>query len=161
MTQVNNIIKANSKQKTILTIWNTGEKGKTESLRQFSNLLLTTFPTYIPIYPIPSNIPISNDFRLVIEIEGVIIGIESQGDPNTNLHDRLVGLVTTYNCDIIICASRTRGKTVAAVQNIRNTYGFQVIWTSTYQIDDRTQYELINRLKGKHILDLLKSLGLL
>jgi len=161
MKNFNNIIKANSKQKTILAVWNAGGKGKTESLRQFANELLIAYPTHSAILPIPANVPSNGDFRLVVEISGIIIGIESQGDPNTNLRNRLVDLVTTFNCDIILCTCRTRGETVAAVENIRATYGFQAIWTSTYQIEDRTQHTLINRLKGQHILELLQNLGLM
>jgi hypothetical protein len=161
MNEINNIITANSKLKTILAVWNSGGKGKTESLRQFANLLLSTYPSYTPIFPIPANIPVSNDFRLVVEINGVTVAIESQGDPKTNLKNRLIDLIKIYNCDIIVCACRTRGETVAAVENIHNKYGFQKIWTSTYQIDDRTQHALVNQLKGKHILDLIQNLSLI
>lgn len=161
MNEINNIITANSKPKTILAVWNSGEKGKTESLRHFANLLLSTYPTFIPISPIPANIPTSNDFRLVVKINGVTIGIESQGDPKTNLKNRLKDLVKIHNCDIIVCTCRTRGETVAAVHNIHNTYGFQRIWTSTYQIEDKMQHSLVNQLKGKHILELIQNLSLI
>ena len=161
MKNINNIIKVNSKQKTILAVWNAGGKGKTESLRQFANILVNKYPNFKPIFPIPANISSKNDFRLVVEIGGIIIGIESQGDPNTNLKNRLIDLVTTFNCDIILCTCRTRGETVAAVHNICNTYGFQKIWTSTYQIEDSAQHTLVNQLKGEHILDLLQKLNLI
>lgn len=161
MQNFNNLITANSKLKTILAVWNSGGKGKSESVRQFANSLLLAYPNYIPIFPIPSKIPSVHDFKLVVEINGIIIGIESQGDPGTNLKNRLIDLVTNYNCDIIICTCRTRGETVAAVENIHNTYGFQTIWTSTYQISDHKQHALLNQLKGEHILELLQNLGLI
>jgi len=157
----NNIIKANSQQKTIVAVWNAEKKGKTESLRQFANNLLLTYPTHTSILPNPANVPTTGDFRLIVEIGGIIIGIESQGDPNTKLRNRLIDLVTKFNCDIILCTCRTRGETVAAVENIRTAYGFQTIWTSTYQIEDRTQHNLVNNLKGQHILELLQNLRLI
>lgn len=158
---LNNTTALSSNLKTILAVWNSGEKGKTESLRQLANVLLSTYPDYKPIFPIPVIVPTLHDFRLIVEIDGVVIGIESQGDPKTNLQNRLIDLVTQFNCDIIFCTCRTRGETVAAVENIHNTYGFQTIWTSTYQIADRRQHASVNQLKGKHILELVQNLGLI
>jgi len=150
-----------TKPKTILAVWNAGGKGKTESLREFALNLLRTYPLHVAKVPNPSTVPKKGDFRLVVEISGIIIGVESQGDPGTNLDNRLIDLVTNFNCDIIICTCRTRGKTVNAIQNIKNTFGFQTIWTSTYQIEDESQHATANDLKGKHILKLLQKLGLI
>lgn len=148
-------------QKIILAVWNAGGKGKSESLRQFSNILLSTYPSCRVIFSSHIGVPASDDFRLVVEIDGVILGVESMGDPNTNLEGRLVELVTTFDCDVILCTCRTRGETVGAVHNIHHTYGFQEIWTSTYQIDDITKHPIVNHLKGKHILELIEELGLI
>lgn len=149
--------------KTILALWHSGSKGKTQTLRELAILLLKNYPTFSPIYPITSSISSSDihDFRLVVKINGIIIGIETQGDPNTNLKGRLLDLVNTYNCDIILCTSRTRGETVAAVEHIHNTFGYQTVWTSTYQVENRFQDTLVNQLKAKHLLDLLQSLKLI
>lgn len=156
-----NIITTNSKPKTILAVWNAGSRGKTDSLRHFANELLNAYPLHAPIFPTPATVPTTGDFSLIVEINGIRIGITSQGDPGTNLRNRLINLVTTDNCDIILCSCRTRGETVAAVENIENTYGFQTIWTSTYQIADSSHHLTLNQLKGQHILDLIKNLGLI
>ena len=147
--------------KTILSIWHIGDKGKTETLRELGNLLLLTYPSFRPIFPTVEVVPATGDFRLVIEVNGKIIGVESQGDPNTNLHNRLIDLADKFKCEIIICSSRTRGDTVLAVDNLYHTRNFQTIWTSTYQIGDNTKHTLVNQLKAKHILDLIQSLGLI
>ncbi|HRJ35704.1 MAG TPA: hypothetical protein PK610_06935, partial [Flavobacteriales bacterium] len=110
---------------------------------------------------IPTTISSTGDFRLVVEINGIIIGIESQGDPNTNLQNRLIDLADNFHCEIILCSSRTRGDTVFAVDNLANTRGFQTIWTSTYQIANTANHNLVNRLKAKHLLDLLQGLSLI
>ena len=144
--------------KTILAVWNKAEKGKTESIREFAKQLLTSYPSFTEIYPIPMTIHPKWDFRIVVKINGKIIGIESQGDPNTGLEERLSELVNVYKCDVIICSTRTSGSTVYAVQNISTTYGYNDIWTSTYEIQGKTQQSFVNNLKGKHILDLLQSL---
>lgn len=145
--------------KTILAIWHTSNKGKTETLREFTNLLLLSFPTYRHIFPNPAAIPARGDFRLVVEINGKIIGIESKGDPRTGLHNRLLDLADNFKCDIILCTSRTKGETVEAVDNLFLNRGFQTIWTSTYQM--ATNHQLVNQAKARHILDLLLSLRLI
>ena len=96
--------------KTIIAVFNSADKGKTATIREFANQLLVTYPSYIPIVPIPATIPVSGDFRLIVNINGKIIGIESQGDPGTRLRERLEDLADNFNCDIIICTSRTKGK---------------------------------------------------
>lgn len=146
---------------TVLAIWHTGGKGKTQSIREFANLLLTTYSSYTPIYPLPTIVPTSGDFRLVVEINGIVVGIESQGDPHTNLQNRLLDLVDNYKCELIICSCRTRGETVNAVDNLHHNRGFQTIWTSTYQIAGTLQQAIVNSSKAKHILDLIQTLGLI
>ncbi|MEG4904787.1 hypothetical protein [Microcoleus sp. F10-A1] len=145
--------------RTILALWHVADKGKTATLREFANLLLSTYPAFIPIVPVPANIPITGDFRLVVEINGVIIAVESQGDPNTNLRGRLIDLADNFHCDIILCSTRTKGDTIDAVDNLWQTRGFQTIWTSTYQM--ATNHQLVNRAKARHLLDLLQSLSLI
>jgi len=117
------------------------------------------YPTFRAISPIPALVHPTHDFRLIIEIKGKIIGIESQGDPKTNLKGRLEELVTKYNCDLIFCTSRTRGETVWAVENVVNAFGYDPIWTSTYQTTG--SHSLVNDLKAKHIIDLVQNLSLI
>lgn len=147
--------------KTILAIWHSGDKGKTETLREFANLLLATYPLCIPIFPIPLVLSPNGDIRLVVKINGRIIGVESWGDPTTKLKERLIDLADSYHCEIILCSTRTKGDTVKAVENLHNTRGFEMIWTSTYQIDNKTHHAFVNRLKAKHLLDLLIGLSLI
>lgn len=147
--------------KTIIAIWNSGSKGKSSTLREFANLIISTYPDYKPIYPEKIELIESGDFRLVLEINGVIIGIESQGDPNTDLEKRLFELSRKYDCNLIFCTTRTRGETVYAVENLAKKKDYNKIWTSTYQIDDLDKHNLINQLKGKHLLDLIINLNLI
>lgn len=147
--------------KTVLAVWHGAGKGKSSTLREFANLLLATYPKYIAIEPIPASVPVSGDFRLVIKIKGKIIGIESKGDPSTKLKARLLELADKYKCDVIICTTRTRGSTVTAVDNLYHNRGFETIWTSTYQFAGATQQKQANKLKAKHILDLLNSFSII
>lgn len=145
--------------KTILAIWHTKDKGKTETIREIAHNLMRIYPSFRAISPIPASVHPTWDFRLVIEIKGKIIGLESQGDPKTNLRNRLEELVTKYNCDLIFCTTRTRGETVWAVENVANSFEYDQIWTSTYQTT--RSHTLVNDLKAKHIIDLVQNLGLI
>src|ERR1035437_6647047 len=113
--QTQSILKQKIIMRTILTIWHNGDRGKTETLREFSKLLLTTFEFFEPIFPTNAFVPKEGDFRLVIKVNGKTIGIESKGDPGTDLEERLIDLADFYNCDIILCSSRISGQTVSAV----------------------------------------------
>ena len=147
--------------RTILSIWHSGSKGKSETLREFGNSLLIAYPSYIPAFPRVAIIPTTGDYRLVVEINGKRIGIESHGDPNTNLQQRLDDLVVNFKCDIILCSTRTRGETVNAVTNIAQARRYQTIWTSTYQIPNGSLQSVVNRLKAEHLLELLQTLNLI
>jgi predicted kinase len=66
------------------------------------------------------------DFRVVLTIKRVVkIGIESMGDPNSRLAASLE-LFVKEGCKVIICATRTRGQTVDAVNNLAKRY--EVTW---------------------------------
>jgi len=66
------------------------------------------------------------DISVIIIINGVRIGIEGQGDPSGRL-DESLSLFVKERCKVIICATRTRGQTVAAVTNMTK-HNFEVIW---------------------------------
>jgi len=159
MIAAKNINNSNPGIKTIVAIWHISNKGKTATIREFARLLIATYPNYTPIVPLPAIIPPTGDFRLVVKINGIIMGIESQGDPNTNLGRRLTDLADNFHCDIILCSTRTKGDTIDAVDNLFYNRGFQTIWTSTYQVAG--DQELANQIKARHILDLVQTLGLI
>lgn len=144
--------------KTILTIWHTAGKGKTSTIKKFANLLIATFHPAKIIFSDPLPFNPTSDFRLIIEINGKVVAIESKGDPSSELRKRLDELLK-YNPDVIICASRTRGNTVSDVDSFAATNLYQQIWTSTYQTD--TNHQQVNQLKAKHMLELLQNINLL
>jgi len=89
------------------------------------------------------------------------IGIKSQGDPGCELKERLQEIVDDYSVDYLFCATRTKGETVNDVYEVSKLNGYEILWTSTYQSDKNENESLIdflNKLKAKHLLDLLKEL---
>lgn len=140
--------------KYILAVWNRGGKGKTQTLHYLANHFIDTpYPGLNIIVPKTSS-SLKKDFRFVFEIGGKVIAIESQGDPHTNLAVRIDQLIVNYNCDTIVCATRTRGDTVQAVEYS----GYDTIWTSTYDIVDSSMHKKVNKLNAEHILKLLQTL---
>lgn len=150
-------------KKVTIAVWNEGGKGKSSSLRDFAHLLLRTYPLHTILSAYPTPLPTTTgDLRLVVEINGKVLAIETQGDPKTNLRGRLLDIATTYNPDIILCTTRTRGETVSAVEDLAAApFSYETIWTSTYQSNMGPIHAFLNSLKAKHILDLLQSLGVI
>ena len=144
--------------KTILTVWHSAGKGKSSTLREFAYELIKIFSENQIIYQDTVPFNPSGDFRLIIKINGKVIAIESKGDPNSDLKGRLDEIFKHYSPDIIICASRTRGKTVTHIDSFATTNSYQQIWTSTYQMDNN--HDMVNKLKAKHMIELLQILNL-
>ena len=67
------------------------------------------------------------DIRVVLTIGTTKIGIESQGDPGAG--GRLLKslpLFVKLGCMVIVCATRTKGKTVETVEKLQPDY--EVLW---------------------------------
>lgn len=144
---------------TITAIWHSAGKGKSSTILELANLLLKTYPNYKLIYSSKDINKITIDFRLVIEINGKTIALESQGDPSTKLKERLEQIINNYKPNLIFCTCRTRGETVNAIENTANKYEYDTIWTSTYQTTHN--HKLANQAKAEHLMDLINKFGLI
>jgi len=145
--------------KTIIAIWNSAEKGKSSTILELTNLLLTKFPNHKIVFCDKDVNKLTIDFRLIIEINGKTIALESQGDPGTKLEHRLDNVEAKYHPFLIFCTCRTRGETVAAINNVSKRHLYDKIWTSTY--DTTHSYKLINGIKAEHLLDLIIKMQLI
>jgi hypothetical protein len=145
--------------KTILTVWHSAGKGKSSTIREFAHTLISTFPGNQIIYSDTVPFNPTGDFRLIIKINGEKIAVESKGDPSSDLKGRLDEIYKDYNPGIIICASRTRGLTVSQIDAFAAKNSYQQIWTSTYHMD--THHNQVNKLKAKHMIELLQNLNLI
>lgn len=145
--------------KTIIAISNNGKTGKTESLRVLAKMLLENYPDVKKAGNKFVNVPPNGDFRFVAEIKSKKIGIESEGNPDSLLKERL-GDLTQLGCEIIFCTSRTRGETVKTIEEVAKKNGFQVTWTSTYQAVNTEKHRFFNELKAKHLWELVEKMHL-
>lgn len=78
--------------------------------------------------PVVNVIHDDGDITATIEVNGTLVGIESQGDPNSRMFKTLPELVVR-GCEIIVCACRTSGATKEIVSSLKKE-GFDIIWTS-------------------------------
>lgn len=112
------------KARYIFALRSSKNAGKTTSIKLLTKLLQEKYPnsavtkTYVD--------ETHYDIKLIIEIGKIKIGIESQGDPNSRLCESLAEFVK-QKCDIIICATRTRGKTVECVNSYSELYEIKFI----------------------------------
>jgi hypothetical protein len=90
--------------------------GKTDTIKLTCDLLVSTYPDATK-----SHHKRGKERHEIITINKIKIGIESMGDPGSRLPKSLI-FFKDNNCQIIICATRTRGATVDAVSNLGSDY---------------------------------------
>jgi hypothetical protein len=136
--------------KTIVCMWGRGNQGKTEVIRKLAEKFAKKYET-------TENVPCTGDVSLMVTVNGKKCGLESCGDPDTSLFERLKEWAKK-SCDVIVCASRSRGSTADAVALIAEKYHYRIIWTTPYLSDDNL--EQLNCLKAEHLSDLLLQMKL-
>ena len=95
--------------------------GKSSTIKNIFGLLKMAYPT-TPIKHLHSP---GADISLIMKINDVLIGIESQGDPNSRLAESLQRF-KKEKCNIIVCTTRNWGGTVFAVESLKPE--FIIIW---------------------------------
>lgn len=100
-----------------------GRCGKSDSLIRLFHALKTKYPS-APIQVLHNG---TNDISVIMSgIKGLVVGIESQGDPNSRLQQSLPAFVAA-KCDIIFCACRTSGMTVGWVNSLSSSYNVHIV----------------------------------
>jgi hypothetical protein len=95
--------------------------GKTYTISKVYELLKAKYPAFKE-----EDFKITVDIRVILIINGFRIGIESQGDPDSRL-EKSLNLFIKKECDVIVCATRTRGQTVEAVEKL-SKFGYDFKW---------------------------------
>ncbi|MCG8574176.1 MAG: hypothetical protein MI810_04770 [Flavobacteriales bacterium] len=136
-------------KKTIIAVYGTSESGKTQSIKQFvannSNPFIDINGNITTV--IPTN---SDDIYGTIQIGRALVGITSQGDPGTGLDQRLAYLVS-INCDIIICATRTKKQTVWDVNDVERDHGYRKIRFGNFESKAVINQNRLNEISGDGI----------
>lgn len=99
--------------KKVIALWGKENVGKTETLKLFNDMLIEKYSL--------EKTEAKGDIRCVHTINGLKVGIETEGDSG----DRLLESLKYFNdlgCDVIVCACRSRGDTPTAVVSLSPVY---------------------------------------
>ncbi|WP_313599318.1 hypothetical protein [Epilithonimonas vandammei] len=133
--------------KNIYAFYGRGDIGKTSTIKEVYNLLIKKFGKEIIIETNTNILSVKGDIRVTVKIKGKLIGIESQGDPDSRLKASL-DIFVKMDCDIILCATRTRGSTVDFVKELEPEY--KIEWIKKY--DFGNGFEQKNKEQAEEIL---------
>ncbi len=143
--------------KKLICIWGSSNYGKTSSIIEFDNILNRHYANNIvPIHSVGIS---PYDILRIYKIGNITVGIESQGDPKSRQKSSL-SLFGKNNCDIIICASRTRGDTVANVNNFCRRNGYDCFWISTLyspKVHKQSRVQM-NKRNGDNLFEIFTDL---
>jgi UDP-glucose 6-dehydrogenase len=122
--------------KKVFAVRGKGNSGKTTSilmaykkiLKKYSGAKIIFYKEYL------------KEITAVIDIGGIVIGFETQGDPNSRLNASLKLFLNKHECDIIICATRSYGQTVKYVEDVEK-YGYEITWIIKEQDIESKIYE--------------------
>lgn len=140
-------------QKTLIANWGYAGQGKSATIRNVANNLISNHGATITQLVTPI-MPTNGDIKAVLSYNNLIIGIESQGDPNS----RLFGSIPDFlhvKCDIILCATRTSGATVDIVKNAANSNHYRLFWTTNNRTPNNQFRTSLNTYSANQITQLI------
>lgn len=148
--------------KTIIAVYGRGGEGKSDTIKRVCQTIIRIFPNAIPSI---IEIDYSGDILITITLGKVKIGIESQGDPNSRMirEDTIKKLADKKfdanlgGCDIIVCATRTEGMTVAKVESIAEEYDYNLVYTSSFYASN-LNHQVLNQLAAQNIIEIIKTI---
>jgi len=138
--------------KQIFGLYGTSNVGKSETIKNVYRKLTEKYPNFIFQKDFKQIIADEGDICVIIIINGKIIGIESQGDPNSRIFISLP-IFVKFNCDIILCATRTRGATVEEVEKLKSAY--ELKWINKNPSENATKNKSDNDKLATEILNLI------
>lgn len=136
--------------RTIIAIWGNADTGKSSTIKNVYELIKKNHKSVTVLYEGPKS---TFDITKIIKINEVKIGIESQGDPNSNLFSSLK-LFYDEKCEIIICATRTKGNTVNEVMKYERQFKYDVIWLSNL-FSSQKEIKYLNNRSAEFIYTLI------
>lgn len=114
-------------QKTIIANYGDWDLGKTESIILACKMLKRVATSYEVMHED------KEDACVVLIINGVKVGICSQGDPRSCQKGWMETLVDKENCTIILAACRHYGATADLILSYENK-GYRIFWTSNARL---------------------------
>lgn len=130
-------------KKLLITCTNNAQTGKTTALWHVYRLLKLKYPIVEVQSPLNDELPC--DVRVVFNIGGIHVGLETIGDnPDAKKHrESLWRFVEEQNCSIVIAASRMRCETRDNIEDFIGEFKYDAVWMShDYTRIERLQKEL-------------------
>ncbi len=110
--------------KQVIALSGVAKKGKSQTIISVYELLVAKYRDAKVEHLAGS---LGADVKVLITINGITIGIESQGDPLPGRLPKSLADFVKIGCEIIVCATRSYGATVEAVEKLKNAHGYDVI----------------------------------
>ena len=130
--------------------------GKSPSIKKVYNILAARYP---------HNLMISGyDIKGTITINGILVGIESQGDPGCRMPVSMDEFVA-MGCNIIYTACRTRSTTLNKVFELHRLHGYEVIYAPnprTYykKVISDASYEKMNDVYAEGLANIIEDIAM-
>ena len=139
--------------KLVIANSNKGGYGKSTVIKEVLKQLIAKYPANVV------HIPTHGDVKAIITINGIKVGIESQGDPNSRMARSMDEFVAA-ECGIIVAACRTSGETYKKIDNELKNKGYDIIWASNDRYSDKSNKDIIGKLNdryAKRIIQLIED----
>ena len=144
--------------KTIIAIKGKSKTGKSTTLKKVYKQLKAKYPS-AHITHEKITVGITDDVRVIMEVNGQKIGIESLGDYPGDLNDSL-DLFIREQCVIIVCATRTKCGTVDAVERLKAEFQFHISWKDKFpELDSVKQEQISNDLASEIVSEIEKIIA--
>lgn len=102
----------------------------------------------------------NGDIKAIFDINGVKVGIESQGDPGCEMETTMEEFVEK-GCEIIVAACRTKSYTYETVRTYLGVEkGYDVLWCAHYVYPkDKADgtWRTLNRAYAEQVLELIQE----
>jgi hypothetical protein len=135
---------------TIFAVRGKANIGKTPTIKYIYEFLKEKYPNAVI-----NEIILSTDIKIIIIIENILVGIESEGDPNGRLEKSLADFVKN-NYNIIICGARTRGMTNDWIKKYSNK--FDIKWIKKAISENKINEDKDNRNQAMEIVEKIELL---
>lgn len=119
--------------------------GKSQTIRTVDELLRNKNPSARVEHEYRTKV----ELRVVLTINGVKIGIESTGENIRRIKESF-DLFLSLGCEVIICATRTTGNAVMAVNALP---GYEVVWCEQRAQSDPIEQVFSNLAMARHIVE--------
>lgn len=138
--------------KKIFALRGKSNTGKRQTLRTVVEMLNAKQPNAT----VEHNPETQVDPRVVMTVNHLQIGIESHGNKTGGLLKETLDSFVKVGCDIIICATRTRGTTIEAVDALS---GYEVEWLQQREQSQPTEQILRNIVMARQIVERVELLS--